>query len=242
MISAWWGGLGPGLLATALTALVTDWYLFPPLGSLWFERPLDLAQWLFLLLEGALISVLFGVLGTPRLADRYRLSDPRRVSTERKVFLGFSIALAFLGAIGVVSYLSVVRLTDTSALVTRSHVVMSSIDALVATSWEAESAQRGYIISGEEPFAAQYTRAAGRVEGLVQQLRDTVRQVPAQLARADALAGAVRERIAQSTAILEVRRSGGLEAVQRRLAQSAATPGASMQARIHELAQEMKTA
>jgi PAS domain S-box-containing protein len=242
MISAWWGGLGPGLFATALTALVTDLYLFPPLGSLWFERPLDLAQWLFLLLEGALVSVLFGVLGTPRLAERYRLSDPRRVSTERKVFLGFSIALAFLGAIGVVSYLSVVRLTDTSALVTRSHVVMSSIDALVATSWEAESAQRGYIISGEEPFAAQYTRAAGRVEGLVQQLRDTVRQVPAQLARADALASAVRERIAQSTSILEVRRSGGLEAVQRRLAQSAATPGSSMQARIHELAQEMKTA
>jgi PAS domain S-box-containing protein len=242
MISAWWGGLGPGLFATALTALVTDLYLFPPLGSLWFERPLDLAQWLFLLLEGALVSVLFGVHGTPRLAERYRLSDPRRVSTERKVFLGYSIALAFLGAIGVVSYLSVVRLTDTSALVTRSHVVMSSIDALVATSWEAESAQRGYIISGEEPFAAQYTRAAGRVEGLVQQLRDTVRQVPAQLARADALASAVRERIAQSTSILEVRRSGGLEAVQRRLAQSAATPGSSMQARIHELAQEMKTA
>ena len=242
LISAWWGGLGPGLFATALTALTTAYYLFPPVGSLWFDRPLDLAQWLFLLLEGALVSVLFSVLARPRIPDDYRLSDPRRVSTERKVFLGFSIALAFLGAIGVVSYLSVVRLTDTSALVTRSHVVMSSIDALVATSFEAESAQRGYIISGEEPFAAQYTRAAGRVEGLVQQLRDTVREVPSQLARADALAGAVRERIAQSTSILEVRRSGGLEAVQRRLAQSNATPGASMQARIHELAQEMTTA
>ena len=242
IISAWWGGLGPGLFATALTALFTDVYLFPPQGSLWFERPLDLAQWLFLLLEGVLVSVLFGVLGRPRLADQSHSPDRRRVSTERKVFLGFSIALAFLGAIGVVSYLSVVRLTDNSALVTRSHVVMSSIDALVATSWEAESAQRGYIISGEEPFAAEYTRAAGRVEGLVQQLRDTVSQVPAQLQRADALARAVRERIAQSSAILEVRRSGGMEAVQRRLLQSAATPGASMQARIRELAQQMKTA
>jgi len=136
----------------------------------------------------------------------------------------------------------VVRLTDNSALVTKSHVVMSSIDALVATTWEAESAQRGYIITGEEPFAAEYTRAAGRVDGLVQQLRDTVRQVPAQLQRADALAAVVRERIEQSSAILEVRRAGGIEAVQARLSQSAATPGASMQARIRDLAQEMKTA
>jgi len=55
LISAWWGGLGPGLLATALTGLCTDFYLFPPIGSLWFDRSLDFAQWLFLLLEGALV-------------------------------------------------------------------------------------------------------------------------------------------------------------------------------------------
>ena len=241
LISAWWGGLGPGLLATALTGLCTDFYLFPPIGSLWFDRSLDFAQWLFLLLEGALVSVLFGVLTRPRLA-RDRNTGRRRVSTERKVILGFTIALAFLGAIGIVSFLSVVRLTDNSALVTKSHVVISSIDALVATTWEAESAQRGYIITGEEPFAAAYTRAAGRVDGLVQQLRDTVSKVPAQLRRADALAEVVRERIAQSSAILEVRRSGGMDAVQRRLSQSSATPGASMQARIHDLAQSMKAA
>jgi PAS domain S-box-containing protein len=242
VISAWWGGFGPGLLATALAGLCTDYFLFPPTGSLWFDRSLDFAQWLFLLLEGALVSVLFGWLARTRRPDLVPLPDPRRVSTQRKVFLGFSIALAFLGAIGIVSYLSVVRLTDNSALVTKSHVVMSSIDALVATTWEAESAQRGYIITGEEPFAAEYTRASGRVEGLVQQLRDAVSKVPAQVQRADALSEVVRRRIAQSSAILEVRRSGGMEAVQRRLAQSAATPGASLQARIRELAHDMKSA
>ena len=51
---------------------------------------------------------------------------------------------------------------------------MSNIDALVSTTFEAESAQRAYIITGEEPFAADYTRATGRVDGLVQQLRDAV--------------------------------------------------------------------
>jgi PAS domain S-box-containing protein len=163
-------------------------------------------------------------------------------STERKVFLGFAIAMAFLGAIGIVSYFSVARLTDTSALVTRSHVVMSSIDALVATTWEAESAQRGYIIAGEEPFAAEYTRAAGRVEGLIQQLRDAVGAEPEQLTRMDELAGAVRARLAQSDAILELRRAGGMEAVQQRMSQSSTSPGASMQGRIRELAQQLKTA
>jgi PAS domain S-box-containing protein len=242
VISAYWGGLGPGLVATALTGLVSDYFLFVPTGGLVFTQPLDFAQWLFMMLEGALISVLFARFSRARHDDLSHHLGHKPAGTERKVLVGFAISVMFLGAIGIVSYLSVVRLTDNSALVTKSHVVMSSIDALVTTTWEAESAQRGYIITGEEPFAAEYTRAMGRVDGLVQQLRDAVSNVPAQVRRADALADAVRERAAQSGEIVELRRSGGMEAVQRRLSQSTAAPGATMQARIRELAQDMKRA
>ncbi len=33
MVGAWFGGLGPGLLATALAALVADYFFLPPKGS-----------------------------------------------------------------------------------------------------------------------------------------------------------------------------------------------------------------
>src|SRR5918995_504070 len=33
IVSAWYGGLGPGLLATALAAIATDYYFLYPLGS-----------------------------------------------------------------------------------------------------------------------------------------------------------------------------------------------------------------
>ncbi len=88
--------------------------------------------------------------------------------------MGFAVAILFLGAIGIVSYLSVVRMNENTRLVMRSHLVMANIDALVATTWETEAAQRAYLLTGEEPFAAEYTRAVGRVDGLVQQLRDAV--------------------------------------------------------------------
>jgi hypothetical protein len=152
------GGLGPGLLATVLACLCTDFYLFPPVGSVWFERSLDFAQWLFLLLEGVLISVLFGLLARSRPSGPVASARSRARLHRAQGRPRFHRCARFLGVIGIVSYLSVVRLTENSALVTRSHVVMSNIDALVATTWEAESAQRGYIITGEEPFAAD-TRA-----------------------------------------------------------------------------------
>ena len=119
---------------------------------------------------------------------------------------------------------------------------MASIDAIVTTTLETEAANRGFLLSGEELFAADYQRAVGRVDGLVQQLRDAVRSEPEQLARVEPLAEAVRARLQQSARILDLRRSGGMEALQQYLSQSPARPGVSMQARVRELAAEMKSA
>src|SRR5688500_12680278 len=138
----------------------------------------------------------------------------RTAATERKIRAGFAVALAFLVGIGVVSWLSVAALEQNSRLVAHSHEVIANIEALPAATLEAEGAQRGFIITGEEPFAADYTRAAGNALGLLAQLQDAVRGDPEQLARVGPLADAVRARIARSDQIIQLRRSGGLAAVQ----------------------------
>jgi PAS domain S-box-containing protein len=242
ILTAYIGGLRPGLFATALAAVSAKCWVFPPFGSIWFAVPIDFAHWLSLLVVGVLISVLFDELNQWRVSTAARDTESRHATTERKVRVGFAIALAFLGAIGIVSFLTVVRFTENAQRVAHSQLVMSNIDALVATTFETESAQRAYVLTGEEPFAAEYTRAMGRVEGLVQQLRDAVSTVPAQLARVQPLAEAVRTRMKHSSELIELRRSGGLEAVQRRLGQSASRPGVNFQSRIQVLAQEMKVA
>ncbi len=51
ILSAYYGGLWPGLFATLLVGLITDYFVLPPAGSFQFATPLDLAQGLFLLLD-----------------------------------------------------------------------------------------------------------------------------------------------------------------------------------------------
>jgi len=242
VISAYIGGLGPGLLATAIVGALTDYYLAPPVGSFSIASPIAFAHWVLLILVGVLISVLFGELTRWRATARLDGAGKRAATTERKVRLGFAVAVAFLGAIGIVSFLSVTRMNANAQLVTRSHLVMANIDALVATTWETESALRAFLITGEEPFAADYTRATGRVDGLVQQLRDSVSGEPAQAKLVEDLADAVRARLAHSAQLLEVRRSGGMSAVQERLSLTPDRPGAKLQARVRQVAQEMKNA
>jgi len=240
VVSAYLGGLWPGLFATLLSSVITAWFVVPLVQSFSFSTPEHLAHWLFLVLLGVLISVLFSDLAGWR-RDTTRRADGRPEPTELKVRLGFAVAIAILGAIGIVSYIAVVRLNENSQLVVRSQTVISSIDSLVTTTFESESAQRAYLITGDEPFAADYTRAIGRVDGHVAQLRDAFRDNPAQLKRVVALAEAVRRKLRRSDELMEVRRSAGLEGVQRRLSMDRGRPGRAMQAAVIRLAQELKS-
>jgi PAS domain S-box-containing protein len=241
VISAYLGGLGPGLLATALAGAAADYFLLAPVGSFAFSSPTVFAQWLMFQLSGVLVSVLLGETIRLRAAAGGEFLAKRIATTERKVRLGFAVAILFLGAIGIVSYLSVVKLNENTQLVMRSQIVMANIDALVATTLETESAQRAYLLTGEEPFAADYTRAVGRADGLLQQLRDAVGGEPAQLAHVEALAAAVRARLAHSAELLELRRNQGMDAVRERLTATPHRPGVSLQARVRSIANAMKT-
>ncbi len=58
IISALLGGLGPGLLATAIAALGIDYLAIPPVGSLRIMDGHDLIQWGFLLVNGLVVSLL----------------------------------------------------------------------------------------------------------------------------------------------------------------------------------------
>jgi K+-sensing histidine kinase KdpD len=138
ILAAYMGGLRPGLFATALSGVSTKLFVFPPFNRAWFDDNQDFAHWLFLLLVGVLISMLFDELQQWRDKTGVRSTERQHAATERKVRVGFAIAMAFLGAIGIVSFLSVVRLSENARLVAHSQLVMSNIDSLVATTFENE--------------------------------------------------------------------------------------------------------
>ncbi|MBD2037712.1 PAS domain S-box protein [Leptolyngbya sp. FACHB-321] len=75
MVSAWSGGFGPGLFATALAGLISTYYFLPPLYSLSLNWVSGSRLSLFLL-EGVLISV---------LADALRVAKQRLERTLSKL-------------------------------------------------------------------------------------------------------------------------------------------------------------
>jgi PAS domain S-box-containing protein len=88
MASAWFGGLGPGLLATASSALLADYLYFAPPGA-FSVTPLDLLQIALFLAVGSVISGLSEGLHAARRrveadrGERERLAGSLQESEER---------------------------------------------------------------------------------------------------------------------------------------------------------------
>jgi len=135
-------------------------------------------------------------------------------STEWKVRVGFGFALTCLGAIGIVSYLSVVRLSENAARVERTHEVLSSLELLLAAATDCETAERGYVITGDESYLEPYREAAAVIDSRTRRLRELTADNRAQQRRLDSVAALVTERLAVLRAVIELRKDQGFAAAQ----------------------------
>jgi PAS domain S-box-containing protein len=80
LFAAWWGGVGPGLLATGLAVLAADYYFVPPVGLLILQDdPHHALRLLLFIAEGTFISALSG-LRLRSSTEAYRRAEELRVT------------------------------------------------------------------------------------------------------------------------------------------------------------------
>ena len=143
-----------------------------------------------------------------------RVAVPLSASTEWKVRLGFGFALTCLGVVGIVSYLSVVRLNENAARVERTHEVLSSLELLLAAATDSETAERGYVITGDESYLEPYRDAGAVIDGQTRRLRELTADDRAQQQRLESVVALVTDRLAILRAVIELRKDQGFAAAQ----------------------------
>ena len=165
-------------------------------------------------------------------------ADTELTSTERKVRLGFAFALACLAVVGVVSYLSVVRLKENAAWVEHTLEVLSSLELLLAAATDSETAERGYVITGDQSYLEPYRQAAAVIDGQTRHLRELTADNRAQQQRLDSVAALVNDRLANLRAVIELRQDQGFAAAQGEILSGR---GKQFHDRIRHLIDQMKS-
>jgi signal transduction histidine kinase/CHASE3 domain sensor protein len=135
----------------------------------------------------------------------------RQLGGELPLYLGLAAVVLFFAVSGFVAYWNTRTLNRNTELVTRTHEVLTALDDVVALATEAESSQRGYVISGDVRYLGPHSAAAGSVGERFQRLERLTADNPAQQERVAALRLAVGQKLQEMDRIIAVRKGQGFE-------------------------------
>ncbi|HEY3780366.1 MAG TPA: response regulator [Fimbriimonadaceae bacterium] len=94
--------------------------------------------------------------------------------------VGFICAVLFFIASGIITYVSTQTLQRDSALVVKTHTVITAADDLLSTLQDAETGQRGYVITGTQRYLDPYNLAISQLDDKVATLDRLLDNDPSQ--------------------------------------------------------------
>lgn len=131
---------------------------------------------------------------------------------ERALFILLAAVLAGLIFNAANSYRATNRLIENERMVAHTHEVLGELATVVSAITDAESGQRGYIITGKERYLAPYGSDVVVVEDHFQRLKALTADNPRQQRRLALLEPRLRTRLAMLREGVRIRRTEGAEA------------------------------
>ncbi len=128
-----------------------------------------------------------------------------------KTLIGFLLAAIAVAIIALLSYQSLQTTTATAASLTQTVEVLGRLESLLSTLKDAETGQRGYLLTGEESYLAPYTDAKDALPDEIKAMRGLFADRPEQRRRLDGLESLANLKMAELESTVAARRAGKIE-------------------------------
>ena len=206
------GGRGPGFLATA-GSIVAVWYFFiPALFSFKVGDLRDVVGLVLLAVSGACISLWIGSgpspLLTPGSSDRADIAARAPLDSFLRRMGLLAGALLFLVVMVGVLYKDLEREEERQRSIDHAYQVLNASQHVWSTLQDAEAGQRGYLLTGEEPYLEAYRSATAAADAARETVRKLTANNPNQQARLADVDRLVAQRFAALNATIALRRAG----------------------------------
>ncbi len=132
---------------------------------------------------------------------------------RHSLLIAFAIAFVLVAAIVAVSLRSTEESVEAAALVAHTHEVISTLQQILADVENAETAQRGFVITGRPEYAAESDGARPRIAQGLDTLASLVRDSPVQSHRLGLLRSAVDAKLRWIRNVIDARRARGMDAI-----------------------------
>ena len=135
-----------------------------------------------------------------------------KLTIGTKIYMGYFLAIVILVFIGMTSYYNISGLLTDSKMVTTGNEVKDNISSLLSELLDAETGQRGFIITGNESYLAPYFQGRDSVYDKLKNLRNIIIDKN-QILRADKLKPIIDNRLERLSELIQIRRSKGFATV-----------------------------
>nr|WP_309141073.1 response regulator [Novosphingobium sp. G106] len=126
--------------------------------------------------------------------------------------LGLALIILFFVIGGLVAAFNINVLRVDSAKVQHTHSVITSLDELVSTLQDAETGQRGYLLTGKDQYLTPYNEALVRVPTTLDRIAELTRDNAVQQGRLATLRRHAEAKLAELKETIDLRRGSGADA------------------------------
>jgi signal transduction histidine kinase/CheY-like chemotaxis protein/CHASE3 domain sensor protein len=126
--------------------------------------------------------------------------------------MGFLIAVIAVIVIALLSYESLLTTTDSARKLTKTVEVLAHLQTFMSTLKDAETGQRGYLLTGRESYLEPYSGAALAMSGELAAMRRLTADEPGLRERLDTLQLLAGEKMQELKETIELRRAGNADA------------------------------
>ncbi|RUR76223.1 GAF domain-containing protein [Chlorogloeopsis fritschii PCC 9212] len=145
------------------------------------------------------------------VTNRRKQVEKIRKHFFKRVAGGFGLASLILLIIGLVSYHSTIVLINSSNQVKKTQETINSLEALLSHIKDAETGQRGYILTGQELYLKPYQAALAEVEQDLKNLRNLTAD-KSQQQHIDVLKPLLAAKLSELKETIELRQHKGFDA------------------------------
>src|SRR5450432_1170435 len=125
-----------------------------------------------------------------------------------RTLIGFLLAVVAVVIIALLSYQSLQATTGTAANLTQTLAVLGRLEALLSTLKDAETGQRGYLLTGEESYLGPYTDAKEALPNEIMATRALLANRPDQTRRLDQIESLANLKMGELESTAVARRAG----------------------------------
>jgi PAS domain S-box-containing protein len=135
-----------------------------------------------------------------------------KISVESKIVLGCAASLLALASMGWLSYVTTAKLVATENWVAHTQEVIATLESGLAILTDAETQQRGYLLTGDKRFLEDSESSQAQITAWVNKIRRLTADNPQEQQRLNKLEPLITQRLFILNRRIKLRQEQGLQA------------------------------